>query len=53
MSATASDNMQQVIEDVVTGIGKLSSQEFLSEYEFLTGKSLMHLSYVMLSKGDN
>ena len=50
MSATASDNMLQLIEDVITGMDNACALEFKSEYELLTGKSLMNLSYVMLGK---
>ena len=50
MSATASDNMLQLIEDVITGMDNACVLEFKSEYELLTGKSLMNLSNVMLCK---
>ena len=50
MSATASDNIHQLIEDVIIGTDNACALEFKSEYELLTGKSLMNLSNVMLYK---
>ena len=50
MSATASDNMIKLIEDVITGMDNAFHLEFKSEYKFLTGKPFMNLSYVILGK---
>ena len=50
MSATASDNMLQLIEDVIAGMDNACALEFKSEYELLIDKSLMNLPYVMLGK---
>ena len=53
LSATTSDTMIQVIEDVVTGLDNVTHLEFKSEYEFLTGKSLLNITYEMLNKDEN
>ena len=45
--------MIQVIEDVVTGLDNVTHLEFKSEYEFLTGKSLLNITYEMLNKDEN
>ena len=53
LSATAQNNIQVIIEDVISGRGGVEMLEFLSEYEFVTGKSHLQGDIVILPKDAN
>ena len=53
LTATAKNDLQQILEDVVTEPEPVHMLEFKSEYEFVTSKSLLEGSIVMLEPGTN
>ena len=53
LSATAQNNIQVIIEDVISGPGGVEMLDFLSEYEFASGKSHMQRDYEILPKNAN
>ena len=53
LSATSSNDIANILEDVVTAPKEVNVPEFKSEYEFVTGKSPLNGSIITLKENSS
>ena len=53
LSATSSNDIANILEDVVTAPKEVKVLEFKSEYEFVTGKSPLNGSIITLKENSS